>query len=215
MTSTNLYFTTSYEQPVDYHFSHDSVFLARRAFELIEKMKLPSENVLDLCAGCGVVGIDYFIHLEKNKRQLPHRIDFLEIQPVYQKHFAKNITQIPGLNSFKFLNLNYEKVFAQPQLKGVYDLILCNPPYFNQGQGPLSKSEFKNRCRFFIDSDLNQLLLATKYMLAKNGIALMLLKDSKANGLRLEKTLQKYNELFQITKLEKIRSTDFYQFQSL
>ncbi len=205
MTSINSYYTLKYEQPAEYHFSHDSVFLARRAYELTEQDK--PDRVLDLCSGCGIVGIDYIFHRQKNLRSFPSRIDFLELQKIYQKYFANNIAQISGLQAFEFLNKNYGDVFISPELKNVYDLILCNPPYFNRDQGKLSPSDFKNRCRFFIDSDFKSLLNAIHYLLKPYGTAYILVKN--------EDELKPFNSEFKITRVEMIRNTALYQLQPI
>jgi tRNA1Val (adenine37-N6)-methyltransferase len=74
------------------------------------------------------------------------------------------------------LNRNYDDL-QTPEFIGVYDLILSNPPYFFTWQGKLSPSEFKNRCRFFIDSDLKNLLLGIASGLKPTGSSYLLLRD--------------------------------------
>jgi len=158
MTSINPHYTFQYSQPDEYHFSHDSVFLARKVFEEIRNENITQYEVLDLCAGCGIVGLDFLFHCNKELNLFPKRCDFVEVQEVYEDYFKKNASNI-SKNICHFLNMNYSKL-TQENRK--YDLILCNPPYFNLGQGALSPSTFKNRCRFFIDSDFNTLLTTIK-----------------------------------------------------
>ena len=67
MSSINNFFTFNYQQPNEYHFSHDSVFLARKAFEYVQSNYTSYDQVLDLCAGCGVVGLDFFFHISCSK----------------------------------------------------------------------------------------------------------------------------------------------------
>jgi tRNA1(Val) A37 N6-methylase TrmN6 len=69
----------------------------------------------------------------------------------------------------EFLNQNYTDPLSR-----TYDLILCNPPYFNPTEGQLSPSQFKNRCRFFIDATQAELLIALAKMLKPNGEAFVL-----------------------------------------
>lgn len=215
MTSVNPYFTFSYVQPEEYHFSHDSVFLARRVFEFVLQENLPSAVVLDLCAGCGVVGIDYFAHTRSSQVLSPLCIDFVEVQSVYEKYFVQNIAQVQDLASFQFLTLNYDQVFTRPELMQKYDLILCNPPYFKKEMGILSESDFKNRCRFFIDSNFENLLRSIQYLLKPEGSAFVLLKDLKGNGHSLEREFRQLSLKMRWSLLEKIRGTDVYRFQLL
>lgn len=177
MSSINSHYTFNYSQPEEYRFSHDSVFLARRVFELLQGMDLNGARGLDLCAGSGIIGLDFLFHRRSAGQGLPADFDFLEIQGVYQPHFLENVQRLgPIETSCHFLQLNYDHL-QTPEFKEKYDLILCNPPYFLRGQGKLSASEFKNRCRFFIDSDLKSLLLGIAACLKPTGAAYTLLRD--------------------------------------
>jgi tRNA1(Val) A37 N6-methylase TrmN6 len=182
MSSINPYYTFSYVQPDDYRFSHDSVILARRVFEdLRGRADLGALEVLDLCAGCGVIGLDFMFHCRKELAVLPRRCDFIEIQEVYQPYFEKNAAVFPPEN-IRYLQQNYAALTADSPK---YDLILCNPPYFHPRQGTQSPSEFKNRCRFFIDSDFPTLLRAIAHSLKPEGRAYVLLRDLRAHNLDL------------------------------
>jgi len=174
-SSINPHYTFKYVQPEEYHFSHDSVFLARRAFELLREDDLSSFRVLDLCAGCGVIGLDFLFHLSAAGRPMPKSCDFLEVQDVYADFFAENARFVSG-TELRFLNFNYAELAADR-----YDLILCNPPFFREGQGALSPSTFKNRCRFFLDSDFRTLLESIDRSLA--GRAFILLRDLREHGV--------------------------------
>ena len=46
-------------------------------------------QILDLCAGSGVVGMDLLFHQLKES-SFEGEIDFLEIQAIYKNHFEKN-----------------------------------------------------------------------------------------------------------------------------
>ncbi len=213
MSSINPYYTLSYVQPEEYQFSHDSVFLARRVFEILRATKTDPKRVMDLCSGCGVVGIDFLVHLQNAGISAPDKIDFLEVQSVYHSFFAKNIAQVAGVKAFEFVTLNYADVAKKKELKAQYDLIMCNPPYFKKELGILSSSEFKNRCRFFIDSDFDNLINSLIYLLKPEGLAYILLKDLSQNGFPLNEQLQPFSDRIRFKVLEKIRSTDLYQIQ--
>jgi tRNA1Val (adenine37-N6)-methyltransferase len=173
----NSHYTFDYFQPEEYHFSLDSVFLAQKVAQLIKDETHDTYKVLDLCAGCGIIGLELSLHSEKNLN-----IDFLEIQEVYQSFFLKNVEMIyPNSKHLRFLNLNYEALI-EPQFENSYDLIVCNPPYFFKGEGLLSPSEFKNRCRFFLDSDFKNLIIGIVTSLKPGSAAYLLVRSGTHHG---------------------------------
>ncbi|MBC7369981.1 MAG: methyltransferase [Bdellovibrionaceae bacterium] len=177
MSSINQHYTFNYSQPPEYHFSHDSVFLSRRIFELVGDIDMKGYRALDICSGSGIVGMDFLFHRRETGQSVPQEFDFLEIQDDYIPHFEENIRRLgPIETKMNFLLRNYDDLQTD-EFAGVYDLILTNPPYFFKWQGKLSPSEFKNRCRFFIDSDLKNLLLGIAAGLKKTGVSYLLLRD--------------------------------------
>ncbi len=177
MSSINHHYTFNYSQPDEYRFSHDSVFLARRVFELTQPTELATLRALDLCSGCGIIGLDFIFHGLKEFGLAPVSMDFMEIQEIYHSHFIINSERLGSLQtSLQFLNLNYDALLESKYAQR-YDLILCNPPYFFQDKGRLSPSVFKNRCRFFMDSNFANLLLGINNSLSSQGKAYLLLRD--------------------------------------
>ncbi len=181
MSSINDHYTFQYSQPSEYRFSHDSVFLARHVFERLKNLSLESYRILDLCAGCGVVGLDFLFHCENELGLLPTRCDFIEIQSEYLAHFSVNAQRF-SRDHIHFINSNYECLLSAEFFR-LYDLIICNPPYFQVTQGKLSPSEFKNRCRFYMDSDFATLLRGIENSLRPGGIAFVLMRDLSDHGL--------------------------------
>lgn len=207
MNSINPYFTFNYAQPEEYRFSHDSVFLARKVFEL-HPGELQDVTALDLCAGCGIVGLDFLYHCKSAGKLMPTRFDFLEVQDIYHEYFQQNLTnfgsKLPPVN---FLNQNYD-VLKSESNKSQYDLILSNPPYFRVNQGILSPSEFKNRCRFFIDSDFKNLIDAINNALKPQGSAYILLRDLQNHGVNpLDEARKLLGEERSISVVADIRGT--------
>lgn len=177
MSSINEHYTFNYSQPEEYRLSHDSVFLARRTFEEMQGVDLSKGRGLDICSGSGVIGMDFLFHRRANQESVPPVFDFVEIQDVYIPHFNENIQRLGPIDSeLRFVNCNYNDL-QQPQYAEQYDIILSGPPYFLTWQGKLSPSEFKNRCRFFIDSDLKNFFLGIANSLKKSGHAYILLRD--------------------------------------
>ena len=139
MSTINEHFTISYSQPEEYRFSHDSVFLARRVFEDIRNGNTqPPRRLLDLCAGCGVIGLDLLLHMERENIPLPETADFVDVQAVYKEHWKQNVRALQPLlkkpPAFEYHAVNYAELHAATP----YDLIVCNPPYFRTGHGRLS-----------------------------------------------------------------------------
>ncbi|MBL7480389.1 methyltransferase [Legionella bononiensis] len=174
-------FTYQYHQPEEYRCSLDSIQLASFVAEqLRDRQDLNSLRVLDLCAGSGVIGMELTWHL----RELRY-IDFMDVQAIYTDYFHKNVALInrPELQLNWHL-ANYD-LLLEEQWAEQFDLIVSNPPYFHQGHGVLSPSEFKNRCRFFLDSTFAHFINALANSLTYGGEAYFLLRPLKQHGYDL------------------------------
>jgi tRNA1Val (adenine37-N6)-methyltransferase len=217
MSSVNKFPTMLYDQPEEYHFSHDSVFLARSVYEKIVELELPYQKILDLCAGCGIIGFDLAWHLLANRKNEPMIIEFLEIQQIYHGCFLNNLKRFNEFHvnsiSNRFLQLNYDELSTKNEYSEKYNLIISNPPYFRKGMGILSDSDFKNRCRFFLDSDFKNLIVAINFALAKGGSAFVLLKSLKQHGISIEDEFRNIESNLKLKKIESIRGTDLYHFE--
>jgi tRNA1Val (adenine37-N6)-methyltransferase len=158
----------------------DSIFFAQKIAKLIESNPDISHwKALDLCAGCGIIGFDLSHHTQHQMK-----IDFVEVQEVYRSYFDKNKQMIaPNANGtqFSFLNINYRKLLDK-EFENSYDLIVCNPPYFFKDEGLLSPNDFKNRCRFFIDSDFETLIKAIIFTLNPGSSAYVLIRAATHHG---------------------------------
>jgi tRNA1Val (adenine37-N6)-methyltransferase len=204
----NTFYSYNYHQPADYRFSLDSVFLAQKVAEVLKTHHAPEKlRILDLCAGCGVVGLELNFHLKALQK-----IDFLEVQEIYLPYFEKNVEQARSPESeFNFLNMNYADLLNET-FNETYDVIVSNPPYFFLGEGLLSPNEFKNRCRFYIDSDFTKLIGATLYSLKPDGRAYILVRPGKHHGRNLQDEIKKISAgLASVQIFDEVRGTNIVE----
>lgn len=199
-------FTYHYAQPDAYHFSMDSIHLAEFvAKQLRARDDLESLRVLDLCAGCGVIGLELSWYVRELRQ-----FDFVEIQDTYTSHFYENVARVnrPELQ-LRWHLLNYDELHGK-DWEQKFDLIVSNPPYFLPEQGMLSPSEFKNRCRFFLDSSFANFIRAIVNSLVPGGQAYFLLRPLLHHGTDLFAEIQKIlpSNTLSANKITQIRGTD-------
>ncbi len=199
-------YTYHYHQPDEYRFSLDSVHLAKVvADEFRGHANLSDLRFLDLCSGVGVIGFELYFYLN----HIEH-LDFIEVQETYIPYFEQNKSMIaPHKDNFKLHLTNYGEKIHDQNFHNKYDVIFCNPPYFFKDEGVLSPSEFKNRCRFFIDSTFQELFHSIGLMLKENAMAYVLVRDGKEHKrnpiLEIQKILSGLPFLFEVTEQCPIR----------
>jgi len=111
-----------YQLDDSYKFTSDSVFLAKFC-KIAGK-----DNVIELCAGSGIVGF-YAYDLHKF-----NSITFCEIQEKFAKLIQKNI-ELNNLQNAKVINSNLIDI-----KESNFDVVICNPPYFSL-DGKQNKNE--------------------------------------------------------------------------
>ena len=138
-----------------YKFTSDAINLAKFA-----KIK-PKDNVLDLCAGCGVVGLYAYSIKPFNK------LYFNEIQTSMCQLIEKNIQINQLQEKCKIINDDLNNLtlsqFAKP-----LDVILCNPPYFKVNSKINPKQELA-MCRHEIATNLSQIVAISSKLIKSGG----------------------------------------------
>ena len=144
-----------YQDNVLYKFTSDSIKLAK--FCNIKH----TDDVLDMCAGCGVVGFYAYSICNFNS------LIFNEIQPKMCDLIQENI-QLNNLEHkckvlCKDLALLEVKDFDKP-----LDVILCNPPYFKLN-GKIKTDDSVAMCRHEIKTNLSTIIATASRLIKDKG----------------------------------------------
>lgn len=175
-----------YSQPKEYHFSRNSIELAEFVCENYNQLPL---NILDLCSGCGVIAIEYYLRSNSTAR-----FSFIELQSdVFKKHLEENIRKSSiDVNEIHFVD------FRKLKSTSKFDLILCNPPYFKAEKSRLSDNKIKNLCTHFNGNFFDELLTFTSKRLNEQGKAYILCRSDF-----LEKDFfSKWKDCIEVKKLD-------------
>lgn len=163
----------NYAQPKEYHFCLDSVLFPKLVADLVRDTLPPQAQVMDLGAGCGVLGYEFLFH-----RNDVARMVFLEKQKIFAEYLHENEKRLRATLSlatqFEFQIQDLKE--QQPQDSGAYDLILVNPPYYFENEGLVPPEVTKANCHFFLESTPSDFLKAMEFLLKPSGEAYVLVK---------------------------------------
>jgi len=169
----------SYSQPDFYHFSEDSILLSHWAKEIINNQYHKGDHFLDLCCGCGVVGIEIIREI----KDANHLIS-VDVENDYRHHFELNqIKFIPFAKEVKFICddiLTFSKKTSEK-----FKWIVSNPPYFDQQSSRPSKNEKKNKARRFVNSNFIVFVSIIDQLLTLDGMAFFLTRENEGQLLNL------------------------------
>ena len=144
-----------YQDESLYKFTSDAIKLAK--FCNIKH----SDNVLDMCAGSGVVG--FYVYSITNF----NRLYLNDIQPkmceLIEKNIALNNLQCKASVICKDLSDLSESDFEKP-----LDVIVCNPPYFKLN-GKLKQDESVAMCRHEISTNLEKIVSKAGRLIKNKG----------------------------------------------
>lgn len=172
-----------YHQPDFYRFSQDSIEFVHWLEKQSVFNKASSFSCLDLCAGCGVIGLELLLRFPKL------HMDFCEKQQSFKKFFEKNVEALLLENEFSVGQ--YAISDFRNYLQNPYDFIFCNPPYFSPSEGHLSSMPEKRICRFFSSKDWADLFIAFERLLKPEGQAFFLARKQQwDNSIYVQKVAE-------------------------
>ncbi len=183
-----------FSQPEFYHFSRDSIELAHFAARLFDHKE--SVSLLDICAGCGVVGLEFAQNF-KGK----FYVDFIERQPEFRHCLQKNINLLNKKIDSRVMIDNFENI--RTAIK--YDLILCNPPFYIEGTVRLPYVNEKRICHVWNEISFFNLLQFMKSALKSKGEAYFLgrknlsyLRKAVEQGVIIEKKFLQKSVIYKL-----------------
>ncbi|MFQ6724017.1 MAG: tRNA1(Val) (adenine(37)-N6)-methyltransferase [Clostridia bacterium] len=138
-----------------YKFTSDSIKLAK--FCNIKS----TDNVLDMCAGCGVIGLYAYSINPFNK------IYFNDIQPKMCDIINQNIQLNNLQNKSKVICKNLKDLNLNDFDKKL-DIIICNPPYFKLN-GKINQENDIAICRHEIETNLEGIIYKASQLLKTKG----------------------------------------------
>ncbi len=145
-----------------YRFGIDAVVLARFA----AGAEPEAATVLDIGAGCGVVGILLADALPAA------RVTAIEIQPVMADRASRNIALNRLSGRMAVVNRDVVDFAREPDVR--FDLIVSNPPFYRSGSGRINPDGERAIARHEIRLDMSALMSAVSALLSPSGVAVVL-----------------------------------------
>ncbi len=146
---------------------------------------LPGMTVVDLCSGCGVIGL--IIHA----RCKPRKTYLVEIQRPLCDVAKKNCSENGFGDEAVLVNADYRD-FAKANLK-IANYAFSNPPFRKRGSGRLSPNSMKSTARHEGDAGIDDLFRATSSILVKGGrfsIVFPVERESEADASAMSNSFQ-------------------------
>lgn len=163
--------SNDYQQPDFYRFNQDSLELVN-----LVTMSLPEiDSIIDLGAGCGVIGI------ELSRRLKPKKLTLLELQNEFEPYLIHNVQEfLPTGIEHQIIISSFSNYVTSDK----YDLIVCNPPYYLPGHGEVPKNKNRAIARSFVNDSWSTLIKTIAELLSFKGRGYIVLKaDKKLNEM--------------------------------
>lgn len=192
---------SNYQQPNFYHFNEDSILLVKTVLSDYEVDNC--ENILDLCAGCGVVGIEYINGYQKSGSV--ENLSFIEKNIKFKESLVENIETLL-MNKSINVDVIIEDL-RQCDLNKKMDLILSNPPFYSIDSHRISENNDRRKCRSFEIGFLEDYVNFLRNNLSSKGHAFFITDKSNEKsllelGLKKEKFIGKSTILYHVTSFE-------------
>lgn len=143
----------------------------------------PGSRVLDVGTGTGLIAL----MLAQRTKEV--RLDALEIDPSSARQAKENFQSSPWKERLTCLPSSFQEYSSRSKI--LYDLIICNPPFFSASY--LTPSKEKNLARHDDSLSLGDLFKGSLALLKKKGlISLILPLQKEAQALDLSKEHQMY-----------------------
>lgn len=152
-----------YTQPDFYRFNQDSL----RLVDWVQTKISAASSILDLGAGCGIMGI------ELARFFLPERLTLVELQREYEPYLLSNLENfLPPTVKAKVLI----KGFSEYEAEEKFQVIVSNPPYYLPGRGEQANDILKAKARSFLVDSWSVLLQRMAEALEQKGKGFVVLK---------------------------------------
>ncbi len=155
---------SDYHQPEFYRFSEDSLKLVHFVKANVDSV----QNILDVCAGCGVIGMELAAFYQSQLTLVEAQKDFL---PSLEQNAAQFLRMKPGIF------IGQLSAFTS---KEKFDLIVCNPPYYLPAHGQKSTDARRDTARRFTQDGWGELLKLIQISLSDAGQAFLVIKNQNA-----------------------------------
>ena len=161
------------QDPNEFCYGVDAVILADFAVRRAKPIK-KSSSVMDLGTGSGIIPLI-----------LSHKTDAENIMGAeVQENSWDRAVRSAKLNEvherLKFLRIDVKDIPEEhPELKGVFDLITCNPPYMKLSGGMKSDNEAKMIARHETTADLDTFMRVAGELLKDRGEFFMVHRPSR------------------------------------
>ena len=127
--------------------------------------------MVDLCSGSGIIGI--IVYLNHN----PKSVTFVELQ----EHLADMCSRTIKLNNFK--NMEVKNCKLQGVNKeigcGIYDIVVCNPPYKKEKSSILNEKESIAICKHQIKVTIEEIVKEASLLLKYGGSFYLVNKEAE------------------------------------
>jgi tRNA1Val (adenine37-N6)-methyltransferase len=189
---------SDYQQPDFYRFNQDSVQLVKWISTSISQ----ADSIIDLGAGCGVIGIELARILK------PKKLTLLELQKEFEPYLTHNAQEFLPQDIEHEIVINSFSNFVKSDK---YDLIVCNPPYYLPGHGEVPKNKNRAIARSFVRDSWSILIKTISELLTMKGSGYIVLKADQRlyqmvqKEAKVAKLSLKMHELESLMVLELLR----------